>query len=102
MAGAPHQLQHRWDAGGVGGVDDGVDDGAGDGSDACACDGSVIGVGDEGSDGIGGSPSIQCEQPGCGVAWPPPHCRLAGERAGDAGLFTPTTHVRGLIRTARW
>ena len=35
---------------------------------------------------VGGGPSVQCEQPGCGVAWPPPHYRLAGKRAGDADL----------------
>ena len=80
MVGLPHQLYRRR-GGGVDGVGDGVGDGGGDG--------------------VGGGSSAQCEQPGCGVAWPPPHCRLAGERAGDADLLTPTTHVRSLIRSAR-
>ena len=80
MVGLPHQLQHRW-CGGGNGDGDGVGDGVGDGG------------GDD------GAPSTQCEQPGCVVAWPPPHCRLAGERAGDADLLTPTTHVRALIRS---
>ena len=77
MVGLPHQLQHRWCGGGNG-------DGVGDG-------------GDGGGDGGGVEPSTQREQPGCGVAWPPPHCRLAGERAGDAGLLTPTTHTCGVL-----
>ena len=81
MDGAPLQLHRRRGAGGVG-VGDGVGDGGGDG-----------GV-DE--------PSTQREQLGCGVPWPPPHCRLAGGRVGDAGLLTPTTHVRGLIRSVWW
>ena len=78
MVGLPHQLQHRWCGGGGNG------DGVGDG-------------GDGGGDGGGVEPSTQREQPGCGVAWPPPHCRLAGERAGDAGLLTPTTHTCGVL-----
>ena len=72
-------MQHRWCGGGNG---DGVGDGDG---------------GDGGGDGGGVEPSTQREQPGCGVAWPPPHCRLAGERAGDAGLLTPTTHTCGVL-----
>ena len=79
MVGLPHQL-HRRRGGGVDGV----------------------GVGDGGGDGVDDGPSVQCEQLGCGVDWPLPHCRLAGEPTGDADLLTPTTYVRGLIRTARW
>ena len=69
----PHQLPLRrgGDAGGV----------AGDGGDA----------GDDAGGGGGGG--AQWEQPGCGVDWPPPHCRFAGERVGDVGLFTPTTYM---------
>ena len=81
MVGLPHQLQHRW-CGGGNGDDDGVGDGVGDGG------------GDD------GAPSTQCEQPGCGVAWPPPHCRLAGEPAGDAGPYTKCMVV--IHSPARW
>ena len=80
MVWLPHQL-HRRRGGGVDGIGDGGGDDIGDDDD--------------------GGPSAQCEQPGCRVAWPPPHCRLEGERVGDADLLTPTTHVWGLIRSAR-
>ena len=88
-----HQLQHRWGAGGVGGVDDGVDDGA----DDCDGDGGIIGVGDGGDDCIGGGPSVQCEQPGCGVAWPPPRCRLAGDALDMSFLLQTASTIHNMV-----